>query len=151
SASYASAFQDITVGNNDYTGTNGGLYPAGTGYDMASGLGTPNASGLSTLLCNAGSAPPPTVTTASASSVSTTAATLNGTVNPNGAATTYQFEYGTTTSYGSFSPASPAAVGSGTSAVSESADITGLTAGATYDFRIVGTNANGTTDGANLT
>ena len=151
SASYASAFQDITVGNNDYTGTNGGLYPAGTGYDMASGLGTPNASGLSRLLCNAGSAPPPTVTTASASSVSTTAATLNGTVNPNGAATTYQFEYGTTTSYGSFSPASPATVGSGTSAVAESADITGLTAGATYDFRIVGTNANGTTHGANLT
>ena len=151
SASYASAFQDITVGNNDYTGTNGGLYPAGTGYDMASGLGTPNASGLSTLLCNAGSAPPPTVTTASASSVSTTAATLNGTVNPNGAATTYQFEYGTTTSYGSFSPASPATVGSGTSAVAESADITGLTAGTTYDFRIVGTNANGTTHGANLT
>ena len=151
SASYASAFQDITVGNNDYTGTNGGLYPAGTGYDMASGLGTPNASGLSTLLCNAGSAPPPTVTTASASSVSTTAATLNGTVNPNGAATTYQFEYGTTTSYGSFSPASPATVGSGTSADAESADITGLTAGTTYDFRIVGTNANGTTHGANLT
>ncbi|MHB1511227.1 MAG: protease pro-enzyme activation domain-containing protein [Acidimicrobiales bacterium] len=151
SASYSNAFQDVTVGNNDYTGSNGGLYPAGTGYDMASGLGTPNASGLSTLLCNAVAGPPPTVTTGSASSVSTTTATLNGTVNPNGAATTYQFEYGTTTSYGSFSPASPASVGSGTSAVAESAGIAGLTAGVTYDFRIVGTSANGTTSGANLT
>ncbi len=36
-------FNDITVGNNDFTGTNSGDYPAGPGYDMASGLGTPNA------------------------------------------------------------------------------------------------------------
>ncbi len=36
-------FNDVTTGNNDFTGTNGGYYPAGVGYDMASGLGTPNA------------------------------------------------------------------------------------------------------------
>ncbi len=41
--------RDITSGNNDYTpsGYTGGLYPAGTGYDMASGLGAPMVSGLS--------------------------------------------------------------------------------------------------------
>jgi subtilase family serine protease len=40
---------DVTIGNNDYTpsGYDGGLYPATRGYDMASGLGTPMASGLS--------------------------------------------------------------------------------------------------------
>lgn len=38
---HASDLNDITVGTNDYTGTNGGLYPATKGYDMASGLGTP--------------------------------------------------------------------------------------------------------------
>ena len=54
SSSYSSAFHDITSGNNDYTGNNEGLYPAGTGYDMASGLGTPNASKLSGLLCTPG-------------------------------------------------------------------------------------------------
>ena len=43
--------QDITSGNNDYTGTNGGLYPAGPGYDMASGLGTPNGGNLAGTLC----------------------------------------------------------------------------------------------------
>ena len=32
-------FNDITVGNNDYTGTNGGLYPATTAYDLATGFG----------------------------------------------------------------------------------------------------------------
>jgi subtilase family serine protease len=49
---YASApegIRDITSGNNDYTdsGYPGGLYPATTGYDMASGLGAPMVSGLS--------------------------------------------------------------------------------------------------------
>jgi len=42
---YSDALNDVTSGNNDYTGT-GGLYPATTGYDMASGLGTPLVSGL---------------------------------------------------------------------------------------------------------
>ncbi|MHB8458363.1 MAG: hypothetical protein ACYDBS_11860, partial [Acidimicrobiales bacterium] len=55
---------------------------------------------------------PPSVVTQAATSVTATQATLNGTVNPNGAATTYQFQYGTTTSYGSVSPASPASAGS---------------------------------------
>jgi hypothetical protein len=36
-------FDDITSGNNDMLGFNGGLYPATPGYDMASGLGTFNA------------------------------------------------------------------------------------------------------------
>ena len=55
-ASYTSAFQDITVGNNDYTESNSGLYPAGAGYDMASGLGTPDAAVLAPLLCSYGAA-----------------------------------------------------------------------------------------------
>ncbi len=37
---------DITSGNNDYNATNGGQFPAMSGYDMASGLGTPVASQL---------------------------------------------------------------------------------------------------------
>jgi len=52
SSAYASAFNDITSGNNDEFGTNTGLYPAGTGYDMASGLGTPIASTLGGYLCD---------------------------------------------------------------------------------------------------
>jgi len=41
--------QDITSGNNDYTpsGYTGGLYEAGTGYDLASGLGAPIVAGVS--------------------------------------------------------------------------------------------------------
>jgi hypothetical protein len=93
----------------------------------------------------------PAVVTGSASGVTSTAATLTGTVNPEGAATTYQFQYGTSTSYGSVTPASPASAGSGTSAVSESASLSGLSASTTYDYRLVATNATGTTDGSNQT
>jgi subtilase family serine protease len=41
-------FKDITAGNNDYTpsGYTGGLFPATTGYDMASGLGSPLVPGV---------------------------------------------------------------------------------------------------------
>jgi len=50
---YAAAFYDVTSGNDDYTpsGYTGGLYPATPGYDMASGLGTPDAGALVPGLC----------------------------------------------------------------------------------------------------
>jgi hypothetical protein len=93
----------------------------------------------------------PTVTTSSATSVTDSSATLNGTVNPNGSATTYQFQYGTTSSYGSVMPATAASAGSGTTAVAEKANLSGLKPSTTYDYRIV-TTANGvTTDGSNKT
>jgi subtilase family serine protease len=53
SSAYGSTFNDVTSGNNDLTATNGGLYPAGPGFDMASGLGTPVAGGLTSSLCSA--------------------------------------------------------------------------------------------------
>jgi subtilase family serine protease len=58
SSSYSSTFSDITSGNNDYTGTNSGLYPAGTAYDMGSGLGSPKGSALPAALCSVGVQPP---------------------------------------------------------------------------------------------
>jgi subtilase family serine protease len=44
---YGTAFVDITAGNNDLAGSNGGNYPALLGYDAATGIGTPLAPGLS--------------------------------------------------------------------------------------------------------
>ncbi len=53
SQSQSTYFNDITTGNNDFTpdGNTSGLYPAGLGYDMASGLGTPKAAALVPALC----------------------------------------------------------------------------------------------------
>jgi subtilase family serine protease len=48
---YAAAFHDIISGNNDFTDSHHGLYPATPGYDMATGLGSPDAAGLAPLLC----------------------------------------------------------------------------------------------------
>lgn len=51
SADYRGAFNDVQTGNNDFTGSNGGRFPAGPGYDDGSGLGTPNAAALVPALC----------------------------------------------------------------------------------------------------
>ena len=48
---YATDFNDVATGNNDFTGTNGGRYAATAGYDPATGLGTPNAASLAATLC----------------------------------------------------------------------------------------------------
>jgi len=58
---------------------------------------------------------------------------MNGTVNPNGLATTYYFQWGTTTSYGNNTTTTSA--GSGSANVNVSANLAGLTGGTTYHFR----------------
>jgi hypothetical protein len=90
-------------------------------------------------------AEPPAVTTGAASAVTATTATLHGTVMPNKEMTTYRFEYGTTTAYGSQTPAGTT---SGNASKAVSADITGLAPSTTYHFRLVATNASGTVTGA---
>ena len=90
----------------------------------------------------------PTVRTASATNITDSAATLNGTVNPNGGSSWYYFEYGTSTSYGS--KTLPESAAAGTSALLVSAGINGLTNN-TYHFRIVGENNAGTSYGLDQT
>jgi len=51
SSTYAADFSDVASGNNDFTGTNRGLFAAAAGYDEATGLGTPNATALASDLC----------------------------------------------------------------------------------------------------
>jgi subtilase family serine protease len=50
-SAYAAGFNDIASGDNDMTGINGGQFAAGPGYDMATGLGSPNGSALAGALC----------------------------------------------------------------------------------------------------
>jgi Pro-kumamolisin, activation domain/ell wall binding domain 2 (CWB2) len=54
-AAWPADFHDVTAGNNDAVGTNGGSFAAAGGYDMASGLGTPVGANLSGDLCSDGS------------------------------------------------------------------------------------------------
>ncbi|MBI4765385.1 MAG: fibronectin type III domain-containing protein [Deltaproteobacteria bacterium] len=89
----------------------------------------------------------PIVSTGSATLVYwSSSATLNGTVNPNGLATTYVFQWGRTTSYGNDTAVT--SVGSGTINNAASAKISGLRSYTVYHYRLVATNSAGTTYGA---
>jgi len=79
----------------------------------------------------------PEPATAPATAVEPTAATLAGTVDPNGAETAYAIEWGPTTAYGSSVPLSPATVGSGEEPVAVSQRVTGLSPGTAYQYRVV--------------
>jgi Calcineurin-like phosphoesterase len=95
-------------------------------------------------VCLGRGTPPPTTPSAStlpASGVTRSSATLNGSVNANGGSTTYQFQYGRTTSYGASSPAT--SIGSGTTPVSVRRGLSGLSRDTTYHYRVVARSASG--------
>ncbi|MBF0292921.1 MAG: FG-GAP repeat protein, partial [Nitrospinae bacterium] len=93
-----------------------------------------------TALCNR-----PVVATGAAAGVTSTGATLNGTVNPKNDTTTAKFQYGTTTAYGT--PTSTVTL-TGSTAQAVTRDLTGLTCATTYHFRVVASNSNGATFGS---
>jgi MBG domain/IPTL-CTERM motif len=154
-------------------GTSGVLVPPGyvSGQSL-SGTGTYNSTTIATLGLTPGTytwnwgtganadslvltieAPTPTATatTNPASSITTTGATLNGTVSANGASTTVIFDYGTTVSYGSTATASQSPLASSASNASVSAALTGLTCNTTYHYRVSATNSVNTTTGSDAT
>jgi len=92
----------------------------------------------------------PTATTMAATNKTATGATLNATVNANMVSTAVTFEYGTTSSYGQTINASPSPV-TGNAITNVSANLTGLTAGTTYHFRVKAVNSVGTTYGSDMT
>jgi hypothetical protein len=92
----------------------------------------------------------PGATTATATEVHPTSATLNGTVNPNSVALTdCHFDYGPTTAYGKTVPCVPPAgsIPADSSEHAVSAQITGLEAGVTYHYRLSAANSNGSNTG----
>ena len=91
---------------------------------------------------------PPSATTGSASNVSYNSTTLNGTVNANGLSTTTWFQYGTTS--GSYSNTSSTQSVGGSSDTTVSIDISGLSAGTTYYYRVAAQNSTGTTYGSEM-
>jgi hypothetical protein len=92
---------------------------------------------------------PPAVISGPATDVSAAAATLSGTINPNGLPSRCHFEYGTDTSYGASTVITNAGSGSGMQTVS--AKLRNLAADTTYHYRLVATNSAGTTKGADHT
>lgn len=87
---------------------------------------------------------PPEATTGDALPTST-AATLTGILNARGQETTYSFQYGTSTDYGSATETKSAGAGTEDIAVEET--LAGLTPATTYHYRLVATSAGGEAKG----
>jgi hypothetical protein len=85
----------------------------------------------------------PRPTTGTAMNVTETGATVTGSVDPLGFATTYYFDWGPTTAYGNRTPATDASAGSGAGQQPVSQDLTGLAPGTTVHYRLVAANSFG--------
>jgi hypothetical protein len=101
---------------------------------------------------------PPAVVSESEGKVTSSSADLKARVNPDFADTTYHFEYGPTTSYGTKAPIPDMDIGSegglaALSAPNSAAEvhIQGLQPGTVYHYRVVASNASGTTVGHDAT
>ncbi len=90
----------------------------------------------------------PIVVTTPASGLTGSGATLHGSLDPHGLTTTVYFQYGRTNSYGSTTPSQTQ---NGNTFRNIGANISGLSAGTPYHFRIVATNSVGTRYGSDRT
>ena len=132
-AGSSQAFNDVTTGNIDNLGTAGGLYPAAAAYDMATGLGSPIATTLIAGLTQPPAAPSGALATAGpgTAQVSWTAPATSTLLPIAGYVVTPYV--GTT--------AQTAKTFSSTATTEE---ITGLTPGTSYTFKVAAFNAGGT-------
>lgn len=95
------------------------------------------------------SPPAPTVTTGQPQHIKSGSALVQGTVNPNGSATTYGFRYGSTPEYGRHT--APQAIPAGTAPVDVEARLSDLQPGVRYHYRLVANNAFGPAEGEDAT
>ena len=93
----------------------------------------------------------PTIEGVSSSNLTATTAELHAVINPQHFETTYRFEYGTTTDYGSVAPIPEGSIGSGSSENSVTVDLTNLQPHVVYHYRLLATNQWGTTSSEDLT
>jgi hypothetical protein len=107
------------------------------------------AASLAVPIADAGTAPPNAVTGV-VSAVLPTSVTVAGTVNAEGTATTWYFQYGLATDASYGSRTASVSAGSSTGNVQVSRSLTGLTPATSYHFQIVATSSVATTYGADV-
>jgi hypothetical protein len=87
----------------------------------------------------------PAIASTSIVNLTSSSADLTARINPNGFDTTYHFEWGTSTSYGTTVPSPDADIGSGMSDVAVTTHLPGLSTSTTYHWRILAMNSGGST------
>ncbi|HXB66171.1 MAG TPA: hypothetical protein VNV42_14975 [Solirubrobacteraceae bacterium] len=80
-----------------------------------------------------------------------TSVTLQATIDPEGAETTYRVEYGVTAAYGSTAPEPEGQAGSGSAGVTVSVHIQGLSPSTLYHYRVVASSPGGVDEGVDGT
>jgi uncharacterized protein (TIGR02145 family) len=138
----------ITTGSNSFTGNMTNLLPNTQYYVRAyatneAGTGYGNDIAFKTI------GDKPLVAPVAATNITINSATLNGTVNPNFLASSVSFEYGISFDYGSLVSLSDQ-ISADENSHNVTINITGLTPGTTYYFRIKATNIIGTSLSTNL-
>lgn len=95
----------------------------------------------------------PTTSTKAATGVTSSKATLHGTINPNNAVTLYWFEYSSDAQFAADASHSTnqVSLGAGAGLTSVAVPVTGLTASTTYYYRLAGQNTVGTLRGDRMT
>ena len=146
---YVVGYQNLNIGNALSRSVTG-LSPSTTYYYRVRAFDGNGTSGNSNVVSVTTLSPTgfPVVITNPATLITSHSARLNGTVNPHGLSTTVYFQYGRTTNYGSRTPNQTK---TGNTYQNVLANISGLSAGTTYHFRIVGTNTAGTRYGGDRT
>jgi hypothetical protein len=149
--------QNGTCGPTDSFGS--GVTTAGTGMGFNSSmtlLYVADAGSNDVAIFGPPSPGPPVIDGESAPKIGNQSATVSAEVNPFGVDTTCTFEYQDDATfqtngnvYTHSAPCTPADLGSSFTDQAASANLTGLTLNTLYDFRVVATNADGTTDGQN--
>ncbi|OGG51951.1 hypothetical protein A3C18_01775 [Candidatus Kaiserbacteria bacterium RIFCSPHIGHO2_02_FULL_54_11b] len=129
-----------------------GLTPATTYHfrlNAQNQFGTVNGAILTFKTANPAAAATPSITTRSTTAISTSTAKVRGTVDPNGAETTYWIEYSTSSvlNLPLLKTTPRKSAGAGTSAIAIEEDLSALSPNTTYHFRIVAQNSAGTVRG----
>jgi len=143
---YVPGYQNLDVGNALSRSVSG--LSANTRYyyqvRARNGFGTSGNSNVVSVTTLSPTGLPVAITNP-ATAITSSSARLNGTVNPHGLSTTVYFQYGRTIGYGSRTPNQTK---TGNNYQNIFANISGLSAGTTYHFRIVATNIRGTRYGS---
>ncbi len=141
---------DVGAGNFGESGGETERFYSGVAVDQASGR-VYVVAGLQDTVWVFGSPIAPVVDRELADEVGTSEAKLGALVNPGGIQTSYRFEYGATSAYGSSTPFPEGSVGEGVESHAVWASASSLAPGSTYHYRVVASNELGTVYGPDQT
>jgi hypothetical protein len=122
----------------------------GTAYAKATAVQDTTVKDSLMITMSGQTAQPPTVITLAATDITSSGATLNGTVNANTLITDVYFDWGLTSAYGNTVTATPPTV-TGTTATPVLVNLSSLQSSTIYHFRVKGNNAAGAATGGDLT